>query len=761
MGKTFILCDHQAIAEAIGRAVGAEVSNGGDVGQGEYVFFWPQFPLVSPAKPESLKPEWGSPWRFDVLPMLPHNFPCSPVSGREADVKRLNELLCHEEVEHVVVATTPGQEGSFSFEQVYQTLSHKVPAYRVFIWSLATNDVLAAMGKGVEFELVEPLAREREALAKLDWLLSSNLTRATTLALGPLTIFSREAIAILGWCFERQRIMDKKPCYLTASFFLGGKLVTGRALEDQDYSVATFWEEEALELRKGCSLTAGEVEAVTRTEEKVAPPLPLNLAELQKKAYRQYHLSACRTAQVAKSLYMQGCITWPETDVRELIHTTKESALETLMAIHAYDVEKVDTAIDVLEAEQTTQEFAGKSPLGVSGPILPTSTVLRAENCSEEEWAIYRLIADSFILSLLPESTETHTEVVVNLEGAMFLIESHHIEIPGWRGFTQDKLDGEFSLTDGEILRPIEIKPTPLFEPLTEADIIEVLASEEFGTPYSRTKALEFLYRQEWILLDGGRLILTDRGRVLLESLEGLNSHGMKDFFSIESSQEWLAHLYEKAHEGEQDFYRLLNNEISKKVSDIVSQLWSDLRVDAPCPLCGAPILKAGSSYKCEKWEKEPENGCSFSVYGQLGDVEVPPAMLVEMLEDDEGISESKLQFVSTRTGNPYQAQTKVDKDTWSISRHFPKQEKNAVGICPLCEDGEILEKEKFYSCSNWKDKDCRLSINKGIDGPSPEDVQQLLRDGKTSRAFTYEREGRRRRFLLRFDGTKVRKVKA
>ena len=70
-----------------------------------------------------------------------------------------------------------------------------------------------------------------------------------------------------------------------------------------------------------------------------------------------------------------------------------------------------------------------------------------------------------------------------------------------------------------------------------------------------------------------------------------------------------------------------------------------------------------------------------------------------------------------------------------SVLEYFEKvkQEKEVVGVCPLC-GGEIVERDSFYGCSNWKAKNCHFSIHKEISGKkiTKPVVKQLLSKGES-----------------------------
>ena len=81
--------------------------------------------------------------------------------------------------------------------------------------------------------------------------------------------------------------------------------------------------------------------------------------------------------------------------------------------------------------------------------------------------------------------------------------------------------------------------------------------------------------------------------------------------------------------------------------------------------------------------------------------------------------------------------------------------EQKSLGKCPVCKDGDIIEREKNFACSNakwektdekWENNGCQYSIYKfglekfGKREITAEEVEALLKDGKTEIEMTYKK---------------------
>ncbi|WP_031368489.1 topoisomerase C-terminal repeat-containing protein, partial [Clostridium botulinum] len=61
------------------------------------------------------------------------------------------------------------------------------------------------------------------------------------------------------------------------------------------------------------------------------------------------------------------------------------------------------------------------------------------------------------------------------------------------------------------------------------------------------------------------------------------------------------------------------------------------------------------------------------------------------------------------------------------------KEEKEIIGKCPFCDNGQIVEKKDFFGCDNYKNG-CKFSISKKYVGGNItiNQVKKLLKNGQT-----------------------------
>ena len=79
-------------------------------------------------------------------------------------------------------------------------------------------------------------------------------------------------------------------------------------------------------------------------------------------------------------------------------------------------------------------------------------------------------------------------------------------------------------------------------------------------------------------------------------------------------------------------------------------------------------------------------------------------------IKTHEELTNSVLDTIKTVIAN-------VDKYPIIDSSIIPSKKPTAIGICPRC-GGNIVEGEKNFYCSNWKDKNCKFAIWKKSKSP-------------------------------------------
>ena len=150
----------------------------------------------------------------------------------------------------------------------------------------------------------------------------------------------------------------------------------------------------AEEVKGTCEGRDGVVSLVTRKTFNQRPPPPLNLADLQKEAYRLFGYAPSKTLQIAERLYLGAMISYPRTGSQRLPKLDYRRLLSKILAaIPGYSV-VVD---EVISRGNTLQSYRRRQGTDSAHPaIYPTGEPGRRP-LGVEETKLCDLVARRFL----------------------------------------------------------------------------------------------------------------------------------------------------------------------------------------------------------------------------------------------------------------------------------------------------------------------------------------------------------------------------
>ena len=522
--------------------------------EGRLLITWAEGHLMEMLRPDDIKPEWGSPWRKEVLPMLPTNHQI-PIRARSGMKGRLDSILrwIHESDE-VVNACDAGNEGELIFDEIVRHAGHdqdvdKGPKKfsRMWITDTRADAFKAAFADRsrsnlVRFQHIREAARAR---ADADWLYGYNGTRLATLALQrpelPLLVIGRVQTPTLGavvaidneiatFVPERFLIVPLSFRGATGAVFQAN-LVAFPAIRHGNVDYHFHEVPEVHDIRQELLSTMTVPWKVTDIQEdqlEHAPP-PFDLLDLQRSMFRIYGWSASKTLKVAQALYArEKAITYPRTasnkvppGMREQVEAMREK-LYYEWAVSRF--EELKGAILPTEDEHWAESGSDHYA------ILPTGTVPQAWDEGgglRDEYRLWQLIAVRTILAWLPPAriavVKRHMmrswreETVIRA-----FAEAEPVDDPGWlfwedkmmntRGYGKPLLERmrEVALPDsGPIARmetlTIRSGSTDAPKYFDEDRLLGWMNRNNLGTPATRHQVIEDL-------IDYGFLFRNDKG---------------------------------------------------------------------------------------------------------------------------------------------------------------------------------------------------------------------------------------------------------
>lgn len=321
-------------------------------------------------------------------------------------------------------------------------------------------------------------------------------------------------------------------------------------------------EDKAVELYNRLRAYPGaRVEGVERRQRKVQPPMPYDLAALQKEANGRFALSAGQVLEAASGLYGQGLITLPGTTGRRIPRDVFEGVPALIGALKDYPPLERQAALMPAHGLNTHCLSRRKTP----GPHGIITTGNRPGRLTPPQKAVYGLVAERMLEAFAPACISRQTSISISCAGAGFKIERSQIKEAGRTGLfglqeentgnnacmynihkvvnKNGKEYGRQNQTDeylpafeqGELLQTTGCslaRRSPKGEsPFTEASLLEAMETaggSGIGTPEMRAALIGSLVKEGYICRQGRNIIPTRKGLEFYAKVKALRIAGME-----------------------------------------------------------------------------------------------------------------------------------------------------------------------------------------------------------------------------------------
>ncbi|MEY2540996.1 MAG: topoisomerase, partial [Verrucomicrobiota bacterium] len=555
---------------------------------------------------------------------------------------------------------------------------------------------------------------------------------------------------------------------------------------DEDARAERIWEKESADAIKERCLGKIGIAKEERKPTTQAPPLLYDLTSLQRDANAR-GFSAKRTLQIAQQLYERHkVITYPRTDSRYL----PEDYLATVKST----LDKIDNpfARKVLENNwvKPSKRIFNNAKISDHFAIVPTGTP--PHGLDEVQQKVYDMIVRRFISGFFPPAQFEVTTRITRVEKDAFKTEGKIIKDPGWlavygREAAADQEGGEslVPISENEPAKVLDVdvtqnetKPPARFNEATllsamegagklveDEELREAMREKGLGTPATRAAIIEGLIWDGYILREGRELIATAKGMALITLLRGI---GVSELCSPEMTGEWEYKLKRMA-KGELE-RKAFMKEIKEFTREIVEKaknfqgesVGGNFEVlEVKCPKCGGgPFEEDYRTFKCRScglivWKTmagrlfEPDEVRKLLTEGRVGPLEGFRSKIGRKFGAIVKLGEEFKQEFDFGEGANGEA-VKIDKE-----KH------EALGLCPICQKGQIYVLDKAYACENAlaSPKTCSFRISKFIlqrEIPR-EQVEKLIATGKTDLLPKFiSKKGRAFSAHLKLDNGKI-----
>ena len=285
-------------------------------------------------------------WSLDTIPFVPKEYKYEVIPAVAKQFNIVKKLLNREDVGRIYVCTDSGREGEYIYRLVDDMAGHPdKDKRRVWIDSQTEEEILRGIREARPESEYNSLSDAAYLRAKEDYLMGINFSRALSLKYSYVVksylgldkcviAVGRVMTCVLGIIVKREREIRefvKTPFYRVVGNIAlsdGQFDAEWKAVKDTKYFQSPLlYKENGFKKKEDAEklieeLNAGGMDArvlsVTNKQEKKAPPLLYNLAELQNDCSTLFKISPSDTLKIVQELYEKRLVTYPRTDARVL-----------------------------------------------------------------------------------------------------------------------------------------------------------------------------------------------------------------------------------------------------------------------------------------------------------------------------------------------------------------------------------------------------------------------------------------------------------
>lgn len=602
--KSLVIAEKPSVARDIARVLKCKKNGQGAIEGERYIVTWGLGHLVTLADPEEYKPEWKE-WDMDVLPMMPKTWKLSVIRQTAKQYNAVKSQIHRKDIGEIIIATDAGREGELVARWILEKAGNKKPVKRLWISSVTDRAIREGFGRLRDGRDYQNLYNAAQSRAKADWLVGINATRALTCKYNAKLTCGRVQTPTLALIAKREdeiRSFRPKPYY-------GLKVYAeGICFTWQDGKTGGTRSFDLERIRRISEEIRGErlvLDSVEKKSKKTYAPGLYDLTELQRDANRRFGYSAKETLNIMQRLYEHHkVLTYPRTDSRYLSSDIVPTLKERIEACQTGPYRALARA---LHGKHFTvdKRFVDDSKVSDHHAIIPTEQYVDLTHMTSEERKIYDLVVRRFLAVLYPPAEFEQVSVRASVKGERFAAKGETIREAGWRAVYDSDIEeeeyGEDSLKNQTLpelkkgqnllVKRQEVTEGKTKPPAhyTEATLLTSMEKGGLGTVATRADIIEKLFNTFYMEKKGNDLLITSKGRQLLELVP-------EDLKKPELTARWEKEL-QKISDGKQK-EKTFMKEIEQYANDVMQDIRTskatfrhDNLTNRKCPRCGKRML--------------------------------------------------------------------------------------------------------------------------------------------------------------------------
>lgn len=647
--------------------------------KGAYVT-WAIGHLCQLSAPEKYHSEWKK-WSLSTLPIIPAQFEYEVTKDKVKQFQVIKNLLSNPELTEVIHAGDAGREGELIIRNILRLTKSRLPMKRLWISSLTPKSIKEGFLSLLDESHTRNLFYEAYTRACADWIVGMNASRLYSLLLqqqGFSEVFSvgRVQTPTLALIVKRENEIESfvsEPFWeVQAQFNINGKKYLGKWEKDGETRIKT--KEMAEKIAVFCEKKDAEIVEVQAEKKEFFPPLLYNLSALQADANRRFKFPPKKTLDVLQKLYQKGIVSYPRSDSRHVTPGEAELFPEILNKIAIFEDYKPFFPLPV-NSILYNKRYVDEKKVTDHYAIIPTEQIPKLEKLTPDEKKLYDLIVKSVIAAHFDKSIIEYTTVKTVVDGRAKFQSKGKVQLEeGWRKvIPQSDKDNEPEL--------------PQLEKGEKGNVVKVEVKVSKTQPPKRYTEGQLIT----LMKTAGKHIEDKELEKVLMKTEGLGT---------EATRAGIITMLK-----DRNYIDITKNLVyaTSKAKILISAIGPEI--------LASPEMTA-------KWEQRLKD---------ISNGEASPKQFMEQT------NKMVLHLIeATRKNAETWTFAEEDKDGFT-PREYKQKRTTPLGKCKLC-DGKIIDKGKFYGCTNYNQSKCNFTLSKKIAGKSITQklVKQLLKDGIT-----------------------------
>lgn len=621
--------------------------------------------LVELATPEQYDTKYKQ-WALSNLPIFPEKYKFTVPTDKKAQFKIVKDLLS--KADTIIVATDSDREGeniawSIMTQAKINLKSKEIK--RLWINSLEKEAILKGFKELKNGWDYYPAYQEAQTRQISDWLVGMNGSPLYTLLLkeaGLHGVYSigRVQTPTLYMVYQRDLAIQNfnpEPYFELKAEILAeqqkfvAKLDPYQRFKDEKGLLA-FMSEKRLE--KGSQ--SGLIKDVQKQTKKTSSPRLFSLSSLQSEINKRYHASASDTLQAVQNLYEAKLLTYPRTDSNYITVQEFNYLVENLNGYLGFLSKDVS-----LNHQEPNKRYVNGKKVQEHHAIIMTKTVPTQEKLSKFpvlEQRIYNLVLRTTLAMFADPYEYEETVILTSVGDAIFKATGNVPKNQGWKilfsEYKTEKKEEETTLPPVKVGQSINANLSP-DQKMTKPPV-----------PFTEGTLIT-------AMKTAGKTLDDEEAQSILKDSEGIGTEATRaNVLDVLKKRGYLLTEKNKLHVSQQGITLCKAVELE--------------------PLLTSPEMTA-------KWEKA------------LKQISAKERTQENFLEQIKKFVSKIIHDVPTqmKQSDSLTLQVASQKDTEQQAELDAQ-----IGVCPICKTGKIVDKGKFYGCTNYKATDpCTFSLPK------------------------------------------------